>query len=84
MPKVTVKEGDKEMTVFYPDTGDRVETEDLRQFAIGKTREDLKKQTRDKPKYNQKQSAEVLKEAAQWRAEKQKKEANNENTRRYF
>ena len=43
MPKVTIKEDGKEMTVFYPSDKDKGYEEAIRTKAIEKTKEDLKK-----------------------------------------
>ncbi len=61
--QVDVQHEDKRMKVFYPDSGDKIETRDLEQFAIEKTTEDLRKQPpREKPKHSKTEVAEALKE----------------------
>jgi hypothetical protein len=40
--KITVTEGKKSLDVYVPKTDDRIEAHDLEQFAVEKTKEDLK------------------------------------------
>jgi len=61
--KVKVTEGDKSQDVYYPDMGDRIETHDLEQFAIEKTKQDLRKTPpREQRRYSPQEVGQALKE----------------------
>jgi hypothetical protein len=51
---VNVEENGREMEVLIPDMGDRSETKDLTDFAIGKTKEDLRKKVDKEPMFKDK------------------------------
>ncbi len=61
--KKEVSYEDRKMVVFYPDSGDRIETRDLEQFAEEKTLDDLRKQPpREKRKHSKQEVVLALKD----------------------
>ncbi len=60
--KIKVTEGDKSLDVYVPKTNDRHEAKDLEDFAIGKTKEDL----RNKEVFNRKRKQVDKKEVAEY------------------
>jgi hypothetical protein len=60
--KIKVTEGNKSLDVYVPKTDDRIEARDLEQFAIGKTKEDL----RTKEIFNRKRKQTDKKEVAEY------------------
>lgn len=85
MPEVIINENGREMTVFYPKSEDKGEEEALREYAIEKTREDLRKQpTKPPPTKSKEEIGSALKEFVQWRNERKEREQNHQNTRKYY
>ncbi len=79
--KIKVTEGDKSLDVYIPKTEDRHEAKDLEDFAIGKTKEDL----RTKEIFNRKRKQIDKKEAAEYLKDvKAYDDRKKSGTRKYF
>ncbi len=79
--KIKVIEGNKSLDVYIPKTEDRIEARDLEQFAIGKTKEDLRTKeifNRKKKAIDKKEAAEILKDAKAF------DDRRKAGTRKYF
>lgn len=77
---VKVKEGNREMQVLIPDSGDQPETHDITQAAIEKTRDELKHNQRPESKVNPADRREALREAL----ERRESRRNGTGNRKYF
>jgi hypothetical protein len=88
VPEVTIKENGREMTVFYPKSKDKGEEDALREFAIEKTKQDLQKGkyvgNKAPPKVSPKEVGARLNEFNQWKNERKFREANHQNSRKYW
>jgi hypothetical protein len=75
---VNIKEGNREMNVLIPDTGDRLETHDITEAAIEKTRDELKHNQRPVSTVKPEDRRAALKEFQERKAHKQN------GTRKYY
>jgi hypothetical protein len=67
--KIKVTEGTKSLDVYVPETDDVIESRDLMDFAIGKTRDDLKHKeifNRNKKPPDKEEAKATLKEAQEF------------------
>ncbi len=72
--KIKVEEGGKSLDVYVPNTNDRIEAKDLSDYAIGKTKEDLRNKAifnRKKEAVSKEDAKEALKEAQAYAKRKQ-------------
>ena len=79
--KIKVTEENKSLDVYVPNTDDRIEARDLEQFAVEKTKDDLRNKwifNRKKKMIDKEEARETLKEARAYG------ERKRSGTKKYF